>query len=121
MASVIEAGRSAGWPDNALFSENFKPRELVAAKNVAFEVELAHSGKVLQVGEDEFLLDVLNRAKAGIPCSCTQGICGSCVTPVISGDIDHRDAVLSDEERQQGNKMCVCVGRARSGRLVLDI
>jgi ferredoxin-NADP reductase/fatty acid desaturase len=121
MASVIEAGRSAGWPDNALFSENFKPRALVATENVAFEVELAHSGKVLQVGEDEFLLDVLNKAKAGIPCSCTQGICGSCVTPVISGDIDHRDAVLSDEEREQGKKMCVCVGRARSGRLVLDI
>ena len=121
MAWVFEAGHNLGWPDNALFSENFKPRELVNATNTSFEVELARSGKVLQVGENEFLLDVLNRAKAGIPCSCTQGICGSCITPVISGDIDHRDAILSEKERQQGNKMCVCVGRARSGRLVLDI
>ena len=84
-------------------------------------MELARSGKVLQVGEDEYLLDVLNRAKAGVPCSCTQGICGSCITPVLSGDIDHRDAVLTDAERKEGRKMCVCVSRATAGRLVLDI
>jgi ferredoxin-NADP reductase/fatty acid desaturase len=121
MSQVTDAGRDNGWPDAAMFSENFKPREQSAAKNVSFEVELARSGKVLQVGEDEYLLDVLNSAKAGVPCSCTQGICGSCITPVVSGDIDHRDAVLSDKEREQGEKMCVCVSRARSGRLVLDI
>jgi len=121
MSEVTDTGRGIGWPDTAMFSENFKPRERNAAQNTPFEVELARSGKVLQVGEDEYLLDVLNKAKAGVPCSCTQGICGSCITPVISGDIDHRDAVLSDAQRRGGKKMCVCVSRASSGRLVLDI
>ena len=121
MSQFTAAGRDSGWPDTAMFSENFKPREQSAAANACFEVELARSGKVLQVGEDEYLLDVLNRAKAGVPCSCTQGICGSCITPVLSGDIDHRDAVLTDAERKEGRKMCVCVSRATAGRLVLDI
>ncbi|MEM6581134.1 MAG: fatty acid desaturase [Pseudomonadota bacterium] len=121
MNTVVNAAHALGWPNSAIYSENFKPRERGAVENVAFEVQLSRSGQVLHVGEDEYLLDVLNRAKAGIPCSCTQGICGSCITPVVSGDIDHRDAVLSDDERASGKKMCVCVSRARSGRLVLDI
>ncbi|MCG8416407.1 MAG: fatty acid desaturase [Proteobacteria bacterium] len=121
MTWVIGAGRAHGWPDTSLFSETFAQREWKHAENRAFEVELARSGTVLHVGEHDYLIDVLNRAGAGVPCSCTQGICGSCITPVVSGDIDHRDAILSDAERRQGDKMCVCVGRAKSGRLVLDI
>lgn len=121
MRHITDAGRDSGWPDTAMFSENFKPRAQSSRANAPFEVELARSGKVLQVGQDEYLLDVLNRAKAGVPCSCTQGICGSCITPVLSGEIDHRDAVLSDAERAAGNKICVCVSRASAGRLVLDI
>ena len=121
MSEITATARDLDWPDTAIFSENFKPRERSTTENVSFEVELARSGQVLQVGEDEYLLDVLNKAKAGVPCSCTQGICGSCITPVLSGDIDHRDAVLSDEQRRSGETMCVCVSRARSHRLVLDI
>lgn len=119
MSWVLETGRKLNWPDTALFSEAFTARKFSNVDNQPFEVELARSGKVLQVGENEFLIDVLNRAKAGIPCSCTQGICGSCITPVVSGDIEHRDAILTDVERSE--KMCVCVGRARGGRLVLDV
>lgn len=121
MGEVVAAARDLDWPDTAMFSENFKPRERGNTENVSFEVEMARTGKVLPVGKDEYLLDVLNKAKAGIPCSCTQGICGSCITPVLFGDIDHRDAVLSDEQRRSGEVMCVCVSRAKSQRIVLDI
>jgi ferredoxin-NADP reductase/fatty acid desaturase len=121
MSWVLDTGIKNGWPDTALFSETFVAPKLSNIDNQPFEVELARSGKILQVGKDEFLIDVLHRAKVGIPCSCTQGICGSCITPVVSGDIEHRDAILTDEERKLGNQMCVCVGRARGGRLVLDV
>ncbi|MFD1212089.1 PDR/VanB family oxidoreductase [Arthrobacter sp. GCM10027362] len=60
---------------------------------------------------------------AGIPVlnSCREGICGTCETPVISGDIDHRDSLLSDEEREAGDTMMICVSRCKGRRLVLDI
>jgi len=121
MSSIVSAARDNQWPDIAIHSETFVSRNLGQVENHAFEVEIASSGKVFQVGADEFMIDVLNSNHCGIPCSCTQGICGSCITPVASGDIEHRDAILTDTERAAGDKMCVCVGRAKGGRIVLDI
>jgi len=121
MSSIVTAARSNKWPDTSIHSETFVSRNLGQLENHAFEVEIASSGKIFQVGADDHLIDVLNKNHCAIPCSCTQGICGSCITPVVSGDIEHRDAVLSDTERAAGDKMCVCVGRAKSGRIVLDI
>lgn len=121
MEWVIKAAKGNHWPDDAIFSETFVPRKLENIPNRPFTVKLARSGKEFEVKENEFLIDVLNRNKCGIPCSCTQGICGSCITAVHSGEPEHRDAVLSDEERRSGKKMCVCVSRAKGDLLVLDI
>jgi len=112
---------ASNWPDSAIFSETFVPRKLDTQPSRAFEVVMAKSNKVLTVAADEYLIDVLNANGAGIPCSCTQGICGSCITSVIGGEPLHRDAILSDAERSENTKMCVCVGRAKSGQLVLDV
>jgi ferredoxin-NADP reductase/fatty acid desaturase len=121
MSSIVSAARENSWPDTFIHSETFVSRNLGQLKNLPFEVKIASSGKVFQVAADEFLIDVLNRNHCGVPCSCTQGICGSCITPVASGEIEHRDAILTDTERAAGDQMCVCVGRARGGRIVLDI
>lgn len=121
MSWVMKSLKKISWSDNNLHSETFVPRQLDNTENREFTVELAKSGKILTVAADEFLIDVLNRNKCGVPCSCTQGICGSCITTVKSGEPEHRDAVLSNTEREAGNKMCVCVGRAKGGHLVLDI
>ena len=53
--------------------------------------------------------------------SCREGICGTCETPVLSGDIDHRDSLLSEEEREAGDTMMICVSRCKGQRLVLDL
>ena len=53
--------------------------------------------------------------------SCEEGICGSCETAVLAGEIDHRDSLLTDDERAAGDTMLICVSRARGGRLVLDL
>lgn len=118
---VLSIARTMGWRDTAMHSETFVPRVIETSENKPFEVVLARSGKSISVGADEFLIDALNRHKCGVPCSCTQGICGSCITPVIEGEPEHRDAILTDEERKKNDKMCVCVGRAKSERLVLDL
>lgn len=53
--------------------------------------------------------------------SCREGICGTCETSVVSGEIDHRDSLLSDEEREAGDTMMICVSRCRGLRLVLEL
>ncbi|MCP9965226.1 2Fe-2S iron-sulfur cluster-binding protein [Actinomadura madurae] len=53
--------------------------------------------------------------------SCRQGLCGTCETPVLEGEPDHRDSILDDGEREAGDCMFVCVSRSRSDRLVLDL
>ena len=90
-------------------------------RSTAFEVELASAGRVVRVEPDQSVADAL--ASAGVPVltSCRQGICGTCETGVLVGDIDHRDSLLSDEERARGDAMFVCVSRSCSDRLVLDL
>lgn len=109
------------WPVGSLRVERFEPIEYDNSKNHAFEVELATSGRVLTVGPNESVLDVVRAAGIPILSSCSEGTCGTCETAVISGDIDHRDSVLSEEERASGEMMMVCVSRCARNRLVLDL
>ena len=88
-----------------------------------FEVELARSRRVLAVPRDRSILQTLQQAGVSVLYSCTEGTCGTCETDVLSGEPDHRDCVLTDEERAGGETMMICVSRCRApgGRLVLDL
>jgi tetrachlorobenzoquinone reductase len=89
--------------------------------NHSFEVECQTSGVTVTVPADKSILDALFDAGLDVPCSCQQGICGTCETRVISGEVDHRDSIFSDEERDANKTMMICVSRAKGTRLVLDI
>lgn len=106
--------------DARLHVEEFTPVEAVRAGDTAFEVEIA-DGTVIEVGGDESILAALGRC--GIPAlnSCQEGNCGTCETFILEGEAEHRDHVLSDEERAAGESMMICVSRARTPRLVLDL
>ena len=121
MAAVMKKAKALDWPAEALKSESFAPSAPDYGDKRAFSVVLARSGKTLEVGAGESLLDILELNDARVPYSCVQGVCGSCVTPVLSGVPEHRDAILTDEERASNSKMCVCVSRAKSDRIVLDL
>jgi tetrachlorobenzoquinone reductase len=87
----------------------------------SFEVELARSKTKLVVPADKSILEVLEENGFEVPFSCREGLCGTCVTNVISGEPDHRDYVLSDEEREAGKLMTICCSRSKSPQLVLDL
>jgi len=91
----------------------------VAAQS--YEVELAASGRTLTVPAGTALLDVLLAHGVDIAYSCREGACGSCETRVLAGDIDHRDCLLSNDEKAAADTMFVCVSGCRSGKLVLDL
>jgi ferredoxin-NADP reductase len=111
----------ARCPAGVLQVERFQPKEQETGENTEFEVELAQSGRTLTIPKDVSVLDAVRSAGVEVLFSCTEGTCGTCETDVLEGTPDHRDSVLSDEEREAGETMLICVSRCRGKRLVLDL
>ena len=108
---------TAQHPPGTLHFEHFATQApgLNAADEAAFEVELCDSGLTLPVAADATLLEVLQAAGIDVASDCCEGLCGSCEVSVISGDIDHRDRVLTRAERAENTRMMACCSRSRSG------
>ncbi len=87
----------------------------------SYTVELRRSGKTFEVTPDTSLHQRLLAIQADVPFSCEEGVCGSCETRVLEGEVDHRDSVLSAAERATNKVMMVCVSGCKSPRLVLDL
>jgi ferredoxin-NADP reductase len=86
-----------------------------------FQVELKRTGVTLDIGPEESILDRARTVRSGLTFSCSEGYCGTCETRVILGTPDHRDTVLTDEEKDANATMMICVGRSRTKLLVLDL
>ena len=115
--------RCASWPAGALHLERFaaKPAEADAAADKPFELVLARSALTLTVPAGRSVLDVVQDAGISALGSCREGICGTCEQIVLDGDVDHRDSILTADERARNETMMICVSRCRSDRLTLDI
>ncbi|MDM0084739.1 PDR/VanB family oxidoreductase [Variovorax sp. J31P179] len=124
-AAMVEAtqaaGRAAGWEAERIRSELFGAGP--QGDEVAFDVELKRSGRVVRVGKDVSILDALMAAKVDVLWDCRRGECGLCPQSVLKADgpIQHRDQYLSPEEREAADTLCICVSRIRGERLVLDL
>jgi ferredoxin-NADP reductase len=107
-----------GWPREAIHFEEF----LAPQSGKPFEVKLAVTNKVIQVGEQESLLEAIERAGVDAPYLCRGGACGMCETRVIdyTGNFIHRDHWLEDDEHASGEKIMPCVSRFEGKTLVLD-
>jgi ferredoxin-NADP reductase len=124
-APLLDAveGLCESWPPGALHVERFAP---VAGgshedEDTEFEVEFAQSGVTLTIPADRSIVEVADEAGIPIIYSCEEGTCGTCELAVLRGEPDHRDSVLTEQERRAGASMMICVSRARSPRLVLDV
>tara|TARA_R110000787_G_scaffold69219_5_gene154265 strand:+ start:183 stop:1142 length:960 start_codon:yes stop_codon:yes gene_type:complete len=91
------------------------------AGDTAFEVEVHATGEVFEIPPGKTIIDVLEAGGVDLIHDCLRGDCGICKTDVIEGVPDHRDVVLSDAEKAEGKVMQICVSRAKSARLVLDL
>ncbi|WP_208539280.1 PDR/VanB family oxidoreductase [Algihabitans albus] len=89
--------------------------------DAAFQVELKSTGQVFDVPPGKSIIDVLESGGVDLLYDCQRGDCGVCQTVVLEGLPDHRDAVLSDAERASNKLMQICVSRAKSPKLVLDL
>ncbi|QIB51214.1 PDR/VanB family oxidoreductase [Pseudomonas sp. OIL-1] len=118
---VTSTARSQGWPEERIHFEFFSAKPVDTTDDETFEVRVASSGQVYQVGENETIVSVLAEAGVEIMTSCEQGICGACITRVLEGTPDHRDQVLSDSERDDEGWFTPCCSRSVSKRLILDL
>ncbi|MFE4800826.1 PDR/VanB family oxidoreductase [Streptomyces sp. NPDC056708] len=119
LAAVEE--RCRAWPAKALQVERFQAEAQEATSGGAFEVMLARSGITVQVPSEHSVLDAVREVGVAALSSCAEGICGTCETEVLDGEPDHRDSVLSAEERESNEIMMIRVSRSRGPRLVRDL
>jgi vanillate O-demethylase ferredoxin subunit len=127
MAAVLATAAEQGWPAGQVHQESFGPAASVASAagqgpaDSSFEVQLSSSGRVVVVPAGQTVLAALTAAGVELPSSCEQGVCGTCLTRVLSGTPDHRDQYLTPEEQAACDQFLPCCSRSRSPRLVLDL
>lgn len=104
--------------DIELHYERFSPPPV--ENGSPFTVTLASTGEEIPVAADESALAAIRRVMPSVPYSCQQGFCGTCKVRTLSGDIDHRDNILTEPEREAGT-ILTCVSRSAGGNLTLDL
>lgn len=117
---AVEEHCGAHWPAGSVHVERFAPKKIDTGTDVPFEIELSE-GRVLQVPADRTALEVLENAGFDLLSSCREGTCGTCEVAIMEGEAEHRDSVLTSEEQAENSCMMVCVSRAATRRLVLDL
>ena len=119
MLAAFESA-TAHVPRERVHVEYFTAREPAAVEG-GFNVVLAKSGREFIVPPGKTILDTLLEAGLDIPFSCMEGVCGTCETKVLEGIPDHRDLILTEEERAAGKTMMICCSGAKTEKLVLDL
>lgn len=117
--AVREVAGQAGIAPERVRFERFRAPAHLDDRPVT--VRLHRSGRTLEVPAGQSILDAVQAAGIDAPHACRTGTCGTCAVKVLAGDPDHRDSVLGKTEREQAGLMCICVSRAGSPALTLDL
>lgn len=119
---LAEIMQTHHWQENQLSFERFSNvNQDKDEESQAFHIQLNSTGQRYLVGPKQSIAEVLLSARVDIMLSCEQGICGSCITDVIDGIPDHRDCVLTEEEKAENTQITLCCSRSKSPVLVLDL
>ena len=121
LLAAVESG-CASWPSGSLRVGRFAAAPVTSTESdESFEVEFAQSGVTAVVEPGRSIVEVAEEHGIPVITSCEEGVCGTCWTKVLEGLPDHRDSVLSDEEKTSGDTMMICVSRCLSASLRLDL
>lgn len=122
MENLISTGRRLGWTDGRLHCESFGSGGVVTnSHGEAFTLRLVRSGLEFIVPPDRSVASVLNENGIAIPLSCEQGMCGTCLIPVVEGEPDHRDTFLTDAEHARNDLFTACCSRSKGPVLSVDL
>ena len=118
---VVNTAKGLGWPQDRIHLEYFGAPAQDTSGDEGFEVRIASTGKTYTIAPDVSVVEALRKEGIDILTSCEQGVCGTCITRVLEGEVDHRDMYLTDEEKAANEQFMPCCSRARSKLLVLDL
>ena len=121
MDAVTEAATAGGFPESAQHVEYFEVPELPEYVNHPFKLKLARSGQLLEVPADKVATDVLADAGVAVDVKCADGLCGVCKCTLLSGDVEHRDFVLSAEQRKVAVILCQSRAAEADGTIEVDL
>ncbi len=121
MEAVTEAAQKAGYPEEALHLEYFSVPEQPDYENFDFTLKLARSGKELHVPAEKTATDVLAENGIHVDVKCSDGICGVCKCGLISGEVEHRDFVLSKAQRETSVILCQSRAAEEDGVIEVDL
>ncbi|EML1600528.1 oxidoreductase [Burkholderia cenocepacia] len=121
MDAVLNAARERDWSEARLHYEFFSGAVVPSGADRAFQVQIASSGKVIDVPAECTVIAALAANGVDVLTSCEQGVCGTCLTRVLEGEPDHRDTYLTDDEKAAGDQFMPCCSRSRTDLLVLDL
>ncbi len=120
IAAVMDGAKAAGWHEANVHREFFAAAP-AREESGAFQVKLSSTGRIVDVQADMTVIAALAKAGVEVATSCEQGVCGTCLTRVLSGEPDHRDVYLTDEEKAANDQFLPCCSRSKSPLLVLDL
>lgn len=118
---VVDTAKAMGWAHDHIHLEHFDAPVHDTSEDQPFEVRIASTGATYVVAPGVSVVNALRDQGIDILTSCEEGVCGTCITRVLEGEIDHRDAYLTDEEKASNEQFTPCCSRARSALLVLDL
>lgn len=119
---IRETASNLGWPEDRVHFELFQKSENDdTGHGATFKIKIADTDQIIEVAEDETALEALERCGVDVPCSCEQGVCGTCVVNVVEGIPDHQDMYLTDIEKQENSKFTPCCSRSLSPQLIIRI
>lgn len=121
LVAVQTALAARGLPEAHVERFQAAPVPSGMAANRPFIVHLARSGRSIEVGAYQTIVEALNAHGIAISTSCGEGVCGTCETRVLAGEVDHRDVLLTDSERARNDTILACVSRAKGDSLKLDL
>ncbi len=119
--AVRTCAAAAAWPEASVHFEYFHADVPASSADHAFDVRIASTGAVVRVPADRTVAIALLDAGIDLPLSCEEGVCGTCLTGVLDGIVDHRDHYLTKDERAKGDQFLPCCSRAKGPLLVLDL
>ena len=120
MDPIIAQAKQKGFAEERIHIERFTAKAAAALLDKVFDVTIKSSGATFKIPGDKTVTAFLEEHGVKIATSCEQGLCGTCKTRVVEGEIDHRDKRLSAAQRAEGYFL-PCVSRAKGDRLVLDL
>lgn len=120
--AVLVAAEAESWPETSVHREYFSAT-LAASANPEhiFRVRVAATGDEYEIPPDRSIAEVLDEAGHFIPLSCEEGVCGTCMVPLLEGEAEHRDLYMTPAEHAANDMITLCCSRAKSDLLVVDI